>query len=177
MAQRLGMPCLPQSLRQLVGPHICSNSVGGVVPQQLRLGVPVYTLTFRPDDGGPDVHIEPANGRAFDVEPLNHQALYGYTTAEACFPMTLKNAVINGPAWEGGSTHTITAKISAEAENPMYGLVVGGWLPFPFASSGFAMVDRNVVSCRIPDDHMAAYGTNAGALCTSPSWSASASCC
>ena len=31
-------------------------------------------------------------------------------------------------------------------------------------------------SCRIPDDRMAACETNAGALCTSPSWPASASC-
>lgn len=106
---------------------------------------PLYTLIYRPDDGGPDVHIEPANGGAFDVEPLNHQALYRYTAAEANFPITLRNAVINGRAHEDGRTYTVTARISAEAGKPMYGLVVGGWVPFPFGGSDLALVDRNVV--------------------------------
>ena len=35
---------------------------------------------------------------------------------------------------------------------------------------------EGLLSCDIPDDHMAACETNAGALCTSPSWPASASC-
>ncbi|SEK13086.1 MULTISPECIES: hypothetical protein [unclassified Variovorax] len=106
----------------------------------------MYSLRYQSEDGQAPLQLVPAAGRYFDVEPLPHSALSGYTHSEATFPLTLTNATIVGADTPSGHRHTVSMHIRSEAGEPLYGLVESGWIPFPFMSGDVALLDRNVVS-------------------------------
>lgn len=97
-------------------------------------------LCLRTEDGEPTL-ITSRSAR-FEVKPLDFAALLKLVRGETDLTLEISNVNITPDQLKKDLPQTAWIDIKAE---PIYGLVVGGWLPMPWAHQDIAFLDSNMV--------------------------------
>ena len=113
---------------------------------QTTASIPV--IRIEPLDGSAALEFTPHEAENFDVEPLDHRALVAASHSEnPVVPLLIRNA--NAPSALTGKDRDGPLEVSflfqQDGRISAYGLVLGGWLPLPWAHERVAFLDRNVV--------------------------------
>lgn len=100
------------------------------------------------DDPSQTVSVVSRTGRFVAVRPLTHADLIGMlANGRMTIPVVIDDVVILGTE-DDPSVQPLRVTMNLEVKKPpgLFGLVLGGWLPFPLASRETVLPDRNVIS-------------------------------
>lgn len=109
----------------------------------------MHVIRYEPTDPGEaPIELIPFNADSFDAQPLSHDDFVEcIARGRSHYPLKITNALL--VASEGkpdAQAMTVTTEMGLPSTPTLFGLVLGGWLPFPFAAKRTALLDRNVVS-------------------------------
>ena len=95
----------------------------------------MLALRFVLDDGT-CIDMQPHNARRFNIAPLRHADLVAVLEdPDASFPAVINNVETKVPLPGFGVTGPLTLKASMQLtqDQPVFGLIDGGWVPMPWA--------------------------------------------
>jgi hypothetical protein len=116
------------------------------------------------------IEVIPFNAETFDVQPLNHEDFVECVArGRGHYPLKIVNALpVELEGKPEAQAMTLTTQMSLPNTLTLFGLVLGGWLPFPFSAKRTVLLDRNVIRYIATLEPEALKGANQGA--GAPTW-------